>query len=138
MGVQSSSDHVSTHISYAALYVDRIERRAILDAAKARRSYAATDNLIIDMRMGDHFMGDIFTAEQAQPMRVEVTGTAPIDKLEIIRNNRVVYSVPGERNQLTVTYTDNDAQPGEAYYYVRVQQKDGQIAWGSPIWVTRR
>jgi hypothetical protein len=28
-----------------------------------------------------------------------------------------------------------DAQPGENYYYVRVIQKDGQMAWSSPIWV---
>jgi hypothetical protein len=138
MGVQSSSDHVSTHISYAAFYVDRIDRQAILEAAKARRAYAATDNIIIDMRAGDHFMGDAFTADRAQPIRVHVAGTAPIGLLEVIKDNRVAYSAPGDRNELQVTYTDHDAKPGESYYYVRVQQKDGQIAWGSPIWVTRR
>ena len=25
---------------------------------------------------------------------------------------------------------------GESYYYVRVLQEDGEIAWGSPAWVT--
>ena len=34
-----------------------------------------------------------------------------------------------------------DADPirgKESYYYVRVVQMDGQIAWSSPIWVTLR
>ena len=56
LGVQSSSDHVSTHISYAALYVDKLDRDALLQAIRARRTFAATDNVIVDFRVGDHFM----------------------------------------------------------------------------------
>ena len=45
---------------------------------------------------------------------------------------------PGEGPEMNFAYTDADAKAGDAYYYVRVQQKNGQIAWSSPIWVTRR
>jgi hypothetical protein len=138
LGVQSSSDHVSTHISYAAFYVDRIERAALLEAAKARRTYAATDNFIVEMRMGGHFMGEAFTADRARPIRAHVAGTGPLAAVELIRNNRVIYAVPGGRREVTFSYTDNDIQPGEFYYYVRARQKDGQLAWGSPLWVTYR
>jgi len=32
-------------------------------------------------------------------------------------------------------YVDNTLTKGESYYYVRVQQADGELAWSSPIWV---
>jgi hypothetical protein len=32
-------------------------------------------------------------------------------------------------------YRDADIKPGESYYYVRVEQAAGQLAWSSPIWV---
>jgi hypothetical protein len=35
------------------------------------------------------------------------------------------------------TFVDNQAAPGESYYYVRVIQVDDQMAWSSPIWITR-
>ena len=46
MGVEASSDHVSTHISYACFYVNQVSREAIMAAMKARHSYAATDNIV--------------------------------------------------------------------------------------------
>jgi hypothetical protein len=135
LGVQSSSDHVSTHISYAALYVDRIDRNAVMEALKARRSFAATDNLILDLRMGGHFMGDSFEARAPLPLKAYVAGTGPIDRVELIKNNRIIYTAPGQSAELTFTYTDKDTAPGESYYYIRVAQKDGQTGWSSPIWV---
>jgi hypothetical protein len=36
---------------------------------------------------------------------------------------------------MNFTYTDAEARTGEAYYYIRVEQKDGQLGWSSPIWV---
>jgi predicted carbohydrate-binding protein with CBM5 and CBM33 domain len=35
-----------------------------------------------------------------------------------------------------VEWQDDDASP--AYYTVRVEQIDGNIAWSSPVWVRRQ
>ena len=35
-------------------------RQGILDAIRKRHTYGATDNIILDVRMGEHFMGDEF------------------------------------------------------------------------------
>ena len=32
-------------------------------------------------------------------------------------------------------YVDEAPPAGEAYYYLRVIQSDGEMAWGSPAWV---
>jgi hypothetical protein len=135
LGVQSSSDHVSTHISYADFWVDRIDRKSILAAMKARRSMAATDNIFLDVRMGGHFMGESFQGAVA-PLQVYVAGTAPIARVLVIKSNRIVYTAPGSGSEMRFTYTDQDPTPG--YYYVRVEQENGQLAWSSPIWVENR
>jgi len=137
LGVQSSSDHVSTHISYADFWVDRIDRKSILAAMKARRSMAATDNIFLDVRMAGHFMGESFQGAVA-PLEVYAAGTAPIARVVVIKSNRIVYTAPGTGSEMRFAYTDQDPTAGEAYYYVRVEQQDGQLAWSSPIWVEDR
>jgi hypothetical protein len=135
LGVQASSDHVSTHISYAGFYVDRLDRDSIIAAMKARRSYAATDNGFVDLRMGGHFMGESFRAPAVLPLRIHVFGTGDLARVEVIHNSRVVYVMPESSRELTFDWTDNESPRGENYYYVRVTQQDGQLIWSSPIWV---
>ena len=138
LGVQSSSDHVSTHISYADFWVDRVDRKSILAAMKARRSMAATDNIVADVRMADAFMGDTLRAISTAPLTVYVSGTGPIAQVQVVKSGRIVYTAPGSGTEMRFTYTDQEPQPGESYYYVRVEQKDGQLCWSSPIWVDYR
>lgn len=135
LGVQSSSDHVSTHISYASLYVDRLDRQALLEALKARRTFAATDNLILDFRMGEHFMGSTFSTRAGVPLTAHIRGTAPLKSVTLIKDNQVIYAKPGDGPEMEFAYTDATAKPGAAYYYIRVEQQDGQLGWSSPIWV---
>ena len=136
LGVQSSSDHSSTHVSYAVLLAEDSTREAILNAIRARHAYAATDNIILDVRSGDHIQGDIFTAEGRPKLEVRVEGTAPIEKIEIVKNNKFVFSDRPKKASVQLTYEDSDSKPGESYYYIRVQQSDGQMAWSSPMWIT--
>jgi hypothetical protein len=135
LGVQSSSDHVSTHISYAAIYVDKLDREGLLRAMKARHTFAATDNIIVDFRMGDHFMGESFAARAAAPIKAFIRGTAPLASVTLVKNNKAIYSKPGDGPEMNFAFTDSDTQPGNAYYYVRTLQQNGQVAWSSPIWV---
>ena len=142
LGVQASSDHYSTHVSYACLLVENISREGILEAIRKRRAYAATDNIILDFRLtdpstGDHLMGEAFTTSERPKIICRATGTAPIAKIELIKNNKFIYSITPKKEIADFTYEDKDFRKGESYYYVRLQQTDGQIAWSSPVWVTR-
>jgi len=102
---------------------------------KARRSYAATDNLFIDIRMGDHFMGESFRTPIVLPLSVYVSGSGEIARVEVIHNNKVVYGVQGTGTRMKFDWTDHDSTHGENYYYVCAEQKNGQLCWSSPIWV---
>jgi hypothetical protein len=55
----------------------------------------------------------------------------------VIRDNRYVYTAEPKQPDAKLRYTDMEAKPGQtSYYYVRVEQADGNLAWASPMWIT--
>ena len=68
-------------------------------------------------------------------MSVKIFGTAPLEKIDVIRDNKYIHARPGAGDTADFVYRDADVSPGEHYYYVRVQQTDRNVAWSSPIWV---
>ena len=46
------------------------------------------------------------------------------------------WAQPGQQ-EVTLEYRDTNPEPGTSYYYARVEQEDGQLAWASPIWIVR-
>jgi len=141
LGVQASSDHLSTHISYACTLSEAFTREALLEAMRRRHSYGATDNIILDYRLEasgrQYLQGDIVEAPGDFRLVIRVVGTAPIRQLDIIKNNRFIHTLQNLGREISLTFQDTDPSPGESYYYVRVQQVDDQMAWSSPIWVRR-
>jgi hypothetical protein len=139
LGFQSSSDHISTHMSYGICFVEQKTRQGILDAFRQRHCYAATDNILLVVRSGEHLMGDIFESSDRPTLDIYAYGTANIAQVHIIRDNRYVYSAKPNQRELRLHYTDMQAEPGKThYYYVRIEQSDGNLAWASPLWITYR
>jgi hypothetical protein len=139
LGFQASSDHISTHISYAVAIAEEATREGVLDAFKRRHCYGATDNIILDVRSGEHLMGDEFTADGPVKLRVLVHGTRPIARLDIIKDFVYVYSTEPNQPHVAFEWTDAEKRPTNemSWYYVRALQDDGELAWASPFWVHR-
>jgi len=135
LGITASSDHGSTHISYALVYVPKNDRQEILDAIRQRHTYGATDTIIVEVRANGRFMGDEYKTREKPSLKVTVKGTGPIEKIDVIRSNAYVYSRKPSAANAEFTYTDMKPAKGLNLYYVRVLQKDGELAWGSPVWV---
>jgi hypothetical protein len=139
LGFQASSDHVSTHVSFCCVLASQFSRAGLVDAMKKRHTYAATDNIVLDVRMGAlAMMGD--EVRTTKPgLDVVALGTSPIDRVDVIRNGETVHTARPDKSGEEVRFHWDDAAPikGDkaSYYYVRVLQKDGQMAWSSPIWV---
>ena len=80
LGVESSSDHVSTHSSYTMIYTPSMDRTDIVESMRKRHAYGATDNIIVDFQAVDeqghtYLMGDAFAARTAPRLKVKVFGT---------------------------------------------------------------
>ncbi len=137
---QSSSDHGSTHISYALVYAEGNTREAIIAAMKKRHTYAATDNIIADYRCTaggkEHMMGDEFTTTEAPELRIHLEGTAPFSKVVFVKDDVEVFTATPDKTNCDVTWKDPAPTNGTSYYYVRGEQKNGELVWASPMWIT--
>jgi hypothetical protein len=141
LGIQASSDHLSTHISYACTIATDFTRAGLIDAMKQRHSYGATDNIILDYRMQtggkEYLQGDIVKPSGEYKLVLKIIGTVPVRQVDVIRNNQFIHNLTPMQREVNFTYVDNQPPSGEAYYYVRVIQADDQMAWSSPIWIQR-
>ena len=142
LGFQSSSDHVSTHISYAVVLAEERSRQGVLEAFRKRHCYAAQDNIVLDVRCGDAIMGDVTEVNGKPELRIIAHGTCPIVRIDIVRRvgdgqPHYVYTMEPKQITVDVRWQDADAKPGTEYmYYVRIQQENQALAWSSPIWVS--
>jgi hypothetical protein len=137
--VQSSSDHWSTDISYAFLIAENSTRKGLVDAIRKRHAYGATDNIVLDFRASaggaSYLMGNAIRAGAAPRFSVRPTGTGPIQQIDLIKTGKFIYAARPGSSQASCEFTDRNFLPEKAWYYARVLQQDGQLAWSSPIWI---
>jgi hypothetical protein len=138
LGFESSSDHWSTHISYTVALAERHDRAGILDALRKRHSYAATDDIVVDLRSGMHVMGDEFKTGEAPTLQVHIIGTGKLARIDILKDSDVVKAIKPGKREYEGKWTDADPSEGVHYYYIRVVQEDGALAWASPLWIDYR
>jgi len=133
-----------------AVNAPQLTREAVFDALWERRCYGTTGaRILLQFRLNQAEMGQEVCSEtdrQQRHLRVEVAGTAPIAEVAVVRNGQEVWTHPGDGWEADVEWVDDGdfaeaALPGFdhrpfVYYYVRVLQEDGELAWSSPIWVS--
>ena len=122
----------------AAIHSESLTRSGVLDALRRRDVYATNGERIwLDVSLDGHPMGSVLEHEAGDPpetqkLVVEVAGTGPIERIDLIRTGHKA-SIPGN-GQLDLRFEREIPRlmPGE-YHYVRVVQSDDKAAWSSPI-----
>jgi hypothetical protein len=140
LGFESSSDHRSTHISYAIIYAKDNSRAEIIKAIKQRHTYAATANILADVRSEadgkEHFLGDEYTASEAPKFNIKLVGTGPFSKVVIIKDDVEIHTETPNSDTVDFSWTDPSPTAGKtSYYYVRGEQQNGELVWVSPQWI---
>ncbi|MCP5117231.1 MAG: hypothetical protein GY953_40925, partial [bacterium] len=80
----------------------------IQDALSARRSYASTDNIVLDFVAGETMQGGELVAASSPSFKVNVHGTAPILRIDVIKNNRRIYTHSPEAATRSASFTFRD------------------------------
>lgn len=170
VGVMGASD--THHLSpgeggLTAVLAERLDRASIFEAIRSRRNYATTGaRIVLEFTADGAPMGSILPAAGSLTLSVRIEGTAPIDRVEIVRNLRDTFAAVRMRQtpdapeaeyvlydpkdpqgvawlntkdarRMSFKVTDTPDAAGETSWYVRVTQADGEQAWSSPIWARR-
>ena len=76
-------------------------------------------------------------ADTERQVYIRVGGEDVLQTVTVVKNNRdyVVFHVDGASPTFTELFYDSEnAQPTD-WYYCRIAQLDGRMAWTSPIWI---
>jgi len=155
-GVYSSlfdSDHIQYSEGLTAILAPEQTREALFLALYNRACYATTGERIVlnfsisRVRMG----GEVSTKVKPglafnRHIVGSVAGTTPLKTIEIIRNGDVMHTFRDHPSSFDFTFDDStpleqialaspDDRPYFVYYYLRIIQQDGHMAWSSPIWI---
>jgi len=148
------SDQKQYSPGLTAIIAPEHSRGALFEALYNRSCYATTgERIIVGLYLAGSPMGSEINTSLKQGLLVNrhlsgyVAGTTNIKTVEIIRNGKVIHTIKGNDYSLEFTYDDmtpmekiviknsKDKRPPFIFYYLRVTQQDGHMAWSSPIWV---
>ena len=136
-----------------AILANSLSRQEVINALYNRNCYATTGpRIILYYTLAQQLMGSELKTEEKPGLAFvrHISGFiacgSEIASVEIIRNGAVVHSLHPHTDQFEFEW--DDLEPLEkiclkdpnggcpfSFYYIRVTQKDGHIAWGSPIWI---
>lgn len=136
-----------------AILAKEHSRASLMEALTARSCYATTgERIIIGLHLAGFGMGSEIDTKMRPGLEFNrhltgyCIGTQPLVEVALIRNGKVFRVLPVKEEQCEFEIDDTDllgqialdapeGRPPFAYYYLRALQKDGHIAWSSPIWV---
>jgi hypothetical protein len=140
MGFVASGDHNGMGVGVAALWVKDYSREGILEAMRSRRCFATTgDKMVIDFRLNGTMAGSTNKTSSSPNLSIKVTGQRELAKIEVLRNSQVIkeFALNDKAIEFEEMFADESNQLDHEvlYYYIRATQKNGEIAWSSPIWM---
>jgi hypothetical protein len=135
-GLGCNSDGHKGHMGtngLTAVYAPRLDRESILEGYRKRRIYGTTNARIRLLFTGNgRLMGSAVPNEPRKTLRIDVTGESALKKVDLFRNGRHDRRFAADGRTFVEEVEIDDAEP--AHWYVRVTQRDNQVAWSSPIW----
>lgn len=152
------SDQKQYNPGLTAIIAKSYTREAIYDALYRRSCYATTgERMIVGFHVANAPMGSELSTQTKPGLHVNrhlsgyVAGTKIVTSIEIIRNGDLLHTIHPNSYHADFYYDDMDvlskvtldggkstdgvARLPFVFYYIRVKQEDGNVAWSSPIWV---
>jgi len=147
------SDQIQYSPGMTAIIAIEQTREALFQALINRSCYATTgERIVLGFNIAGASMGSELNTKSKPGLSFNrhitgfVAGTKAIKEILFIRNGKPFHTI--HPKQAHYEFAIDDAEPlskilmpaqGEKppfiYYYIRVVQEDGHIAWGSPIWI---
>lgn len=148
------SDQAQYSSGMTAVLAKEHTRASLFEALYNRSCYATTGSkIVIGLFIAGSGMGTELDTKSKPGLEFNrhitgyALGTAPLKEVALIRNGTLYKKLPFQKDLAEFTLDDSELlshialdAPKEGfpflYYYLRVVQEDGHVAWSSPIWVT--
>lgn len=137
-----------------AVLAEGLTREDVWEALYSRRCYATQgQRTLLRFELGEHPMGSVIEGDSTKALqerrafKFRVVGHRPVVAVELVRNDGHVEDLleacdlsPG-LDLIEGEWEDAEAladlpRAGDAvFYYLRVTEADGRMAWSSPIWI---
>lgn len=134
-----------------AIIAESQTKEHLFNAIRKRACYATTGaRILLEFYIANNQMGsEMNTANRPGLMfnrfiTASIVGTTGIKKVDLIRNGKIFKSFTPKEDRFDFEIDDSenlfkislkDGNSLFSYYYLRIQQTDGNIAWSSPIWI---
>ena len=147
------SDQIQYSPGMTAIIAIEQTREALFQALINRSCYATTgDRIVLGFFIAGASMGSELNTKSKPGLNFNrhltgfVAGTTAIKEISFIRNGKPFHTIHPKQAHYEFAIDDTEqlskvvfpAQGEKApfvYYYMRIVQEDGHIAWGSPIWI---
>lgn len=132
-GVSRKEDVWRTGLT--GIHVKSLERAVLHSALMSRLSFATSGaGMAVWFYADSAPMGSEIEVDEPPEFDIKVQGTHPLRDVYMIRDGEVLEQFPGDGKKFEISLKDNPT-PGDHFYYIRAVQKNGEVAWSSPIWV---
>ena len=140
------------------VYSETQSQEDIFSALRERSCYATTGHRpLVRFSIGGNPAGSLVEVDDVnrgllteRRIQAVVHGTAMVERIEVLRNNTEVCTYRGDAEDVEFQWVDQQdmsrialqrtvrGRQQTCYYYLRITQADGEIAWTSPIWFVIR
>ncbi|MCM8788419.1 MAG: DUF3604 domain-containing protein [Candidatus Omnitrophica bacterium] len=132
------------------VFAKELTRKGIWDGLWNRRTIATTGaRIYLYYSLNGYPLGSeiLFSSNEKRKFHIVFHGTDVVERIEIIRNGRPVFSYNENKLDIEITWEDSIPvkdillQPTRfskepfAFYYIRAVQKNREVAWASPVWI---
>ena len=130
-----SLTHKIYYQGITGIWAKELTRKEIFRALWERRVFATTNvRVILKFSISGAPMGsEIRNSKGKLPIKIFVASEVPITLLTLVKNGKDYKTIQPEKR--VVKWEIEDYATPNTYYYVRVQRRDGEMAWASPVWV---
>ena len=115
------------------VWAERLTRRSIFEAFRARRTYALTGaRIALRFSVNGAPMGSEIAPSSPRLLAAEAWAPGPIARVQLMRNAQLLHEECPNADVCRVEFRDLDVEP--AFYHCRIVQDDGQMAVCTPVW----
>ncbi|MCL5771715.1 MAG: DUF3604 domain-containing protein [Actinobacteria bacterium] len=119
-----------------AIFSDNLSRSSVFNSLKRKMCYATSgERIILFFNINSKGIGDELKVQKGEKLeiKIEAYGTEKIEEVSLIKNGDCVFL--DKPNKLDYIKKINAQVMENSFYYLKVKQVNGSLAWSSPIWV---